>query len=105
MFARLFDSPVQIIILVLVIVIVVGWKRLPDVARSLGRSARILKTEVEEMKNDGKGSPSAASGDTVKGETVHPKPDQSAPSTANKVADPTEPETHKQPETHNQTPA
>ena len=119
MFARLFDSPVQIIILVLVIVIVVGWKRLPDVARSLGRSARILKTEVEEMKNDGKGSPSAASGDTVKGETVHPKSGETAPPSAGKVADPTpskvadpteretheHPETHKQPETHNQTSA
>lgn len=54
-------------ILILVIVIVFGWKRLPDAARSLGRSARILKSEMDEMKSD-----SAASKDTVNSETVKP---------------------------------
>ena len=44
-----------------------GWKRLPDAARSLGRSMRIFKSEVTEMKKDGK---SAASSDTVRGEAV-----------------------------------
>ena len=46
-------EPWHLIILVLVIVIVFGWKRLPDAARSLGRSMRIFKSEVSEMKNDG----------------------------------------------------
>ena len=84
-------QPWHIAILVLVIVMVFGWKRLPDAARSLGRSMRIFKSEVEEMKKDGK--PSAASTDTVKGETVDP--------TADAKADPTwrpaERETHNQP--------
>jgi sec-independent protein translocase protein TatA len=71
MIRNLFDNPLHILIVVLVIVVVVGWKRLPDVARSLGRSMRILKSEVEEMKQDGKSRPSAASSDTVKGETVN----------------------------------
>lgn len=43
----------ELIIIVLVIVIVFGWKKLPDAARSLGRSMRIFKSEVSEMKNDG----------------------------------------------------
>lgn len=64
-FSRLLDSPVQLMILVLVVVIIFGWKRLPDAARSLGRSARILKSEVDEM-----GKENRASNQTVKGETA-----------------------------------
>ena len=55
----------HLVILVLVVVVVFGWKRLPDAARSLGRSARILKSEMGEMNGDSK-----ASGQTVKGETT-----------------------------------
>lgn len=81
----------HIVILILVVVIVFGWKRLPDVARSLGRSMRIFKTEVEEMKKDGKSTPSAASNDTVKGETVDPGARQET------VQDPPPRETHNPP--------
>lgn len=99
-------KPYHILILVLVIVILFGWKRLPDAARSLGRSMRIFKSEVEEMKNDGKTKPSAASSDTVKGdtvkdETVHPTPDENAhpiaDPTTSRAADPVERETRNQP--------
>ena len=65
-------KPWHLLILVAVIVILFGFKRLPDAARSLGRSMRIFKSEVEEMKKDGTSTPSAASSDTVKGETVDP---------------------------------
>ncbi|WP_040160830.1 Sec-independent protein translocase subunit TatA [Mobilicoccus massiliensis] len=54
----------ELIIIILVVVILFGWKKLPDAARSLGRSMRIFKAEVEEMKD----KPSAASRDTVSGE-------------------------------------
>jgi sec-independent protein translocase protein TatA len=96
-------KPVHILILVVVVLILFGWKKLPDVARSLGRSVRILKSEVDEMKEDGKPKASAASSDTVKGETMHTTPD----SAADPIADPT-----KKPapvpgerEKHNQPPA
>jgi sec-independent protein translocase protein TatA len=93
--------PVHILILVLVVLILFGWKKLPDVARSLGRSMRIFKSEVEEMKNDGKTTPSAASSDTVKGETVRPTSDPIADPTfhpsAEKTPDPAARETHNQP--------
>ena len=41
-------------ILLLLIVILFGAKRLPDSARSLGRSLRIFKSEMKDMKNDDK---------------------------------------------------
>ncbi len=42
----LFDSPAAIILLLLVIVLF-GAKRLPDAARSVGRSIRIFKSELD----------------------------------------------------------
>lgn len=39
----------QIVVIVLIIVVLVGYKRLPDVARSVGRSMRIFKSEVEQL--------------------------------------------------------
>lgn len=41
-------SPTHWLILIGVLVLLFGAKRLPDAARSLGRSARILKAEVRE---------------------------------------------------------
>lgn len=97
MIRNLLDHPINLAIVVLVIVVVVGWKRLPDVSRSLGRSMRIFKSEVDEMKNDGKSASSAASSDTVRGETVHPNPSPKAEPTADTTADPAERTTHNQP--------
>jgi len=59
-------GPTEIIVIIAVLVILFGWKKLPDAARSLGRSMRIFKAEVEEMKD--KDKPSAASRETVSGE-------------------------------------
>jgi sec-independent protein translocase protein TatA len=42
----LFDSPAGLILLLIVIVLF-GAKRLPDAARSLGRSIRIFKSEMD----------------------------------------------------------
>lgn len=42
-------SPMHWLIIVGVLVLLFGAKRLPDAARSVGRSARILKAEVKEM--------------------------------------------------------
>ncbi len=49
-------EPWHLVLLVLVIVLVFGSKKLPDMARSLGKSARILKSEAKAMKDDGKPS-------------------------------------------------
>ena len=61
----------EILIIVILLILVFGWKRLPDAARSLGRSARVFKSEVEEMKKDGK---SDAADDTVAGQTPESRP-------------------------------
>ncbi|MGW4436497.1 Sec-independent protein translocase subunit TatA [Streptomyces sp. NPDC004596] len=49
-------EPWHLLLLVVVIVLVFGSKKLPDMARSLGKSARILKSEAKAMKDDGKQS-------------------------------------------------
>ena len=58
---KLFDSPVAIIIIVVVIVLLFAAPKLPGMARSLGQSMRIIKSEVKEMKNDGKTESTAPS--------------------------------------------
>ena len=76
-------QPSHLIIVAVLLVILFGWKKLPDAARSVGRSMRIFKSEVSEMKNDGKDArPSAAASDTVPGDVVPPQttqPTQPAP--------------------------
>lgn len=47
-------EPSHIILLLIVLVILFGAKRLPDSARSLGRSMRIFKSEMKEMNAEDK---------------------------------------------------
>jgi TatA/E family protein of Tat protein translocase len=49
-------EPSHILILLLVVLVLFGAKRLPDSARSLGKSMRIFKSELKEMKQDDKKS-------------------------------------------------
>ena len=44
----------EIILILVVVMLLFGAKRMPDAARSLGRSMRIFKSEVKEMKTDPK---------------------------------------------------
>jgi sec-independent protein translocase protein TatA len=57
-------QPWHIIVLVIVVAILFGSKRLPDAARGLGRSLRIFKSEVQQMKED----------DKPRTQTVHTEP-------------------------------
>ncbi len=45
-------KPWLLLVLAVVFVILFGSKRLPDSARSLGRSLRIFKSEVREMNKE-----------------------------------------------------
>ena len=45
-------SPWHWAILAVVVIVLFGAKKLPDAARSLGRSMRIFKSEIKEMNND-----------------------------------------------------
>ena len=45
-------EPSHLILVGLIVVILFGSRRLPDVARGLGQSMRIFKAEVKQMQNE-----------------------------------------------------
>ena len=47
-------SPWHWAILAVVVILLFGAKKLPDAARSLGKSMRIFKSEIREMQTEGK---------------------------------------------------
>jgi len=52
MIGDLFDSPWKILIVAVVIIVLFGSAKLPAAARSLGKSMRILKTEMKDLHHD-----------------------------------------------------
>jgi sec-independent protein translocase protein TatA len=52
MVGDLFDSPWKILIIAVVIIVLFGSRKLPQAARSLGQSMRILKREVSSLHDD-----------------------------------------------------
>ena len=52
MIGDLFDSPWKILIIAVVVILLFGTTKLPIFARSLGKSMRILKTEVQGLNGD-----------------------------------------------------
>jgi len=70
---KLFDGPWPIVIIIIVALLLFAAPKLPAMARSLGQSMRIIKSEVKEMKNDGKTESTDATG-PVEGRVVnHPQ--------------------------------
>lgn len=51
----LFDSPAALILILLVIVLF-GARRLPDAAKSVGKSIKIFKSEMDTDKDDSNGT-------------------------------------------------
>lgn len=43
-------EPMHVLVLVIVLVLLFGAKRLPDLAKSVGQSMRIFKNEVKELR-------------------------------------------------------
>jgi len=83
-------KPWHIIVLVVVILLLFGARRLPDLARSVGQSLKIFKKEVKELNEDDTPTTPPASGaapgqaagtgtSTVPGGTTSPAPDDSSP--------------------------
>jgi sec-independent protein translocase protein TatA len=76
------DAPWHWIVLAIVVIALFGYKKLPDAARSLGRSLRIFKTEIKGMSEDDKrreseSEPKQVEAGTYPAATVQPV--QSAP--------------------------
>lgn len=67
----------QILIILGLILLLFGAKRLPDTARALGKSLRILKSETAAMKSDSSAAGSAKA--DSKDETPAPRTIQAAP--------------------------
>jgi sec-independent protein translocase protein TatA len=57
---ELFTPGHLLVLAIVVAVLFFGWKQLPDMARSLGRSLRIFKTEIKGMSEDDKKRAEAA---------------------------------------------
>ncbi|MEU1802693.1 Sec-independent protein translocase subunit TatA [Streptomyces sp. NPDC019937] len=70
MFGRL--GATEIILILIIVLLLFGAKKLPDMARSLGKSARILKSEAKAMKSEGKQDQDAPA------DPPHPGQDQGA---------------------------
>jgi sec-independent protein translocase protein TatA len=78
MIGDLFDSPWKILIVAVVLIVLFGSKKLPDAARSLGKSMRILKTEVSSLHHDDE--PASGSSAAPGASTGFPPPAQLAAS-------------------------
>jgi sec-independent protein translocase protein TatA len=69
-------GPLEIGLIILAILLLFGYKKLPDASRALGRSLRIFKGEMKGMKDDdvreGVRTRSAATATPVRGEIVPP---------------------------------
>ncbi len=58
-------EPLHLLVLLLVVLLLFGAKRLPDLAKSVGQSMRILKNEVRDLRDPSDGT--AASSDETPG--------------------------------------
>lgn len=90
MFGRL-GAP-EIILILVVIILLFGAKKLPDMARSLGKSARILKSEAKAMKDEGS-NPAPAGLPSTDEQTPAQRTIQAAPgdvTSARPVSEPTD---------------
>jgi sec-independent protein translocase protein TatA len=67
-------GPLEIGLIILAVLLLFGYKKLPDASRSLGRSLRIFKGEMKGMKDDDVRAKDPATTTPVRGEIVPPAP-------------------------------
>ena len=72
-------GPLEIIAIVLVILVLFGYKKLPAASRSLGQSLRIFKGEMKGMKSDDVANKDAATVTPVRAELAAPLPKDDRP--------------------------
>jgi sec-independent protein translocase protein TatA len=81
-------QPWHWLIVIAVFVLLFGAKKLPDAARSLGKSMRIFKSEIKEMQADGKSDSASSSSDAA----------PATPIASERVVDPTPAPASEQPD-------
>lgn len=67
---QIFRNPVILLVLILLAFLLFGANKLPKMARNLGQSMRILKSEVKEMKSDSKNDKSDKTADSTRADDV-----------------------------------
>ncbi|MFM9608842.1 Sec-independent protein translocase subunit TatA [Streptomyces niveiscabiei] len=72
-------EPWHLLIVAIVVIVLFGSKKLPDTARALGKSMRILKSEAKAMKEENPANPEnpgnpAGSSEPVAASAVTPAP-------------------------------
>ena len=70
-------KPLELGLILLVVVLLFGAKKLPDLAKSLGKSARILKSEAKAMKEEG-AAPAEPAKEQVAARTIQAAPGDTA---------------------------
>jgi len=65
-------GPLEIGLIILAVLLLFGYKKLPDASRSLGRSLRIFKGEMKGMKEDDVRTREAAQATPVRSELAAP---------------------------------
>jgi sec-independent protein translocase protein TatA len=75
----------ELLLILAVLVLLFGAKKLPDISRSLGRSMRIFKSEVKQMKDDDEApapplaEPRSIEGTVERDQRPTPEPRQAVP--------------------------
>ena len=72
----------EVAIILVVVILVLAAKKLPDLARSAGKSARILKAEAAATKDEPAGTDGQTAPRVIPGETVGPRHDTPPTDTA-----------------------
>ncbi|MGY1857319.1 Sec-independent protein translocase subunit TatA [Modestobacter sp. SYSU DS0290] len=67
-------GPMEIGLIILAVLLLFGYKKLPEASRSMGRSMRIFKSEMKGMKDDDVRTKDEAKTTPVRGEIVPPTP-------------------------------
>jgi sec-independent protein translocase protein TatA len=70
----------EIVLIILAVLLLFGYKKLPDASRSIGRSLRIFKGEMKGMKDDDVRGKDPATTTPVRGEVMSPASPADLPS-------------------------
>jgi sec-independent protein translocase protein TatA len=72
-------GPAEIALIILAVLLLFGYKKLPDASRSMGRSLRIFKSEMKGMKDDDVRAKDEARTTPVTGQVIAPTPSPTVP--------------------------
>lgn len=61
-----FRNPWAIVLLIVLVILLFGANKLPGLARNMGKSMRIFKSEVEELRGDDKGTEDDEDDDVIR---------------------------------------